>query len=417
MKKKLAIFVCVVFVGFTNLFGNVIVVCPNCEVNTIKNGVALAGECDTLLVKSGVYEENGILIEKGLTMLGEGRPVIDGKNAGEIITVENKYFHIEGFKIQNVGRSYVADHAGIRMRKSTQFTIRNNEFDEAFFAIYLQHSSKGLIEKNLVTAQSKEEANSGNAIHAWYCSYLDISNNVVKGNRDGIYLEFVDNSSIHNNLSQNNIRYGLHFMFSDDDSYYNNEFIDNGAGVAVMYSKNILMNNNVFRDNWGAAAYGLLLKDIFDSEIYNNRFNRNTVGVFMETSNRVQLHQNEFSENGWAVKMSGGNQANILTKNNFLHNTFNMSVHSAGGGNVFDGNYWSDYAGYDLDKDGVGDVPHRPMKLFSYVVASTPEAMVLLRSLFIDLLNFSEKVSPIFTPENVIDKTPLMDPLPGFSFR
>jgi nitrous oxidase accessory protein NosD len=48
------------------------------------------------------------------------------------------------------------------------------------------------------------------------------------------------------------------------------------------------------------------------------------------------------------------------------------------------------------------------MKLFSYVVSNTPEAMVLLRSLFVDILNFSEKVSPIFTPENVVDNRPLM---------
>ncbi|MAT53462.1 MAG: nitrous oxide reductase [Saprospirales bacterium] len=396
------------------LLSNTLVVCPDCPVNTIAKGIALANPCDTVLVQSGTYYENNIEINKDLTLIGEGMPVVDGKEQGEIFTVENKYFYIEGFRIQNVGRSYVEDRAGIRIRKSTQFTIRNNEFDEAFFAIYLQNSSKGLIEGNHISAHSLEEANSGNAIHAWYCSYLEIANNVVKGNRDGIYLEFVDNSLIHNNLSQDNIRYGLHFMFSDDDSYYDNEFVDNGAGVAVMYSKNIVMQRNVFRDNWGAASYGLLLKDIFDSEIFHNRFNQNTVGIFMETSNRLKIQQNEFSENGWAVKMSGGNQTNILSKNNFLHNTFNLSVHSAGTDNVFSSNYWSDYAGYDLDKDGVGDVPHRPMKLFSYVVSSTPEAMVLLRSLFIDLLNFSEKVSPIFTPENVIDETPLMTPLPVF---
>lgn len=412
MKNYSLIFVFLLY--FAGAFGKTIVVCPGCEFKSISQGVALANECDTILVKQGIYQENNILINKELTLLGEGQPIIDGGNKGEIITVENKYFHIEGFKIRNVGRSYVEDRAGLRLRKSTQFTIRNNEFDEAFFAIYLQNSSNGLIENNKVTAHSVDEANSGNAIHAWYCSRLEIAHNVVKGNRDGIYFEFVDNSIVHDNLSQNNIRYGLHFMFSDNDHYYNNEFVDNGAGVAVMYSRNIVMNRNSFRENWGAASYGLLLKDIFDSKIFDNSFRRNTVGVFMETSNRLKIYKNEFTENGWAVKMSGGNQTNVLEKNNFLHNTFNLAVQTAGTDNVFNGNYWSDYAGYDLDKDGIGDVPHRPMNLFSYVVTTTPEAMVLLRSLFVDLLNFSEKVSPIFTPENVIDETPLMAPLPVF---
>lgn len=399
------------FLVISSLFGKTIVVCPKCQINTISMGVSVANECDTLVVQEGLYREKNIIIKKDLTILGVGLPVIDGENKGEIITVESNYFYIEGLKIQNVGRSYVEDRAGIRLRKSTQFTIRNNVFNEAFFAIYLQNSSHGLIENNLVTANYGAESNSGNAIHAWYCSYLEVAHNIIKGNRDGIYFEFVDNSVVHNNLSQNNIRYGLHFMFSDNDHYYDNEFVENGAGVAVMYSKNIKMNNNLFKKNWGAASYGLLLKDIFDSDIYKNRFYQNSVGIFMETSNRINIFLNELSENGWAIKMSGGNQNNVLTKNNFLNNTFNLSVHSVGFDNKFDENYWSDYVGYDLNNDSIGDVPHRPMKLFSYIVSTTPEAMVLLRSLFIDLLNFSEKVSPMFTPEKVIDERPLMTPL------
>lgn len=91
-----------------------------------------------------------------------------------------------------------------------------------------------------------------------------------------------------------------------------------------------------------------------------------------------------------------------------MNNSFDLSYNSKLNNNKFEGNHWSEYAGYDLDKDGIGDVPYRPVKLFSYVVNKTPEALILLRSLFVDIINFSEKVSPVFTPDNLVDSKPIM---------
>ena len=106
--------------------------------------------------------------------------------------------------------------------------------------------------------------------------------------------------------------------------------------------------------------------------------------------------------------MSGGCYANAFTANNFIGNSFDVSYNSKMNDNTFNGNFWSAYSGYDLDKDGSGDVPYRPVKLFSYVVNRTPETIVLLRSLFVDIINFSEKVSPAFTPADLVDQTPSM---------
>ncbi|MDB4728518.1 nitrous oxide reductase family maturation protein NosD, partial [Saprospiraceae bacterium] len=134
----------------------------------------------------------------------------------------------------------------------------------------------------------------------------------------------------------------------------------------------------------------------------------NTIGIYVEGSTRINYFENDFIRNGWALKISGGCLDNKVTENNFISNSFDLAFNSAINNNTFDGNYWSDYSGYDLDKDGIGDVPYRPVKLFNYVVNKTPEAMVLLRSLFVDIINFSEKVSPIFTPKNVVDNMPRM---------
>lgn len=108
------------------------------------------------------------------------------------------------------------------------------------------------------------------------------------------------------------------------------------------------------------------------------------------------------------MKVSGGCLDNKVNNNNFIANTFDLSISMSSNSNNFNGNYWSDYTGYDLDRDGQGDVPYRPVKLFNYIVNQTPEATILLRSLFVDIINFSEKVSPIFTPKNVSDESPQM---------
>nr|HQV32829.1 NosD domain-containing protein [Calditrichia bacterium] len=154
-----------------------------------------------------------------------------------------------------------------------------------------------------------------------------------------------------------------------------------------------------------------LLKEIYDADIRENEFVQNTIGINAEGSNRVSLEKNNFMNNGWAIKFLGGCYGNKFIENNFMHNSFDVSYHGNINGNLFDKNYWSEYVGYDLDKDGIGDVPFRPVKLFSYVVNQTPETIVLLRSLFVDLINFSEKVSPVFTPDNLRDNHPLMRPV------
>src|SRR5690606_10390820 len=124
----------------------------------------------------------------------------------------------------------------------------------------------------------------GNGIHLWKCHHITVDGNTIEGHRDGIYFEFVTNSLIVNNHSEGNIRYGLHFMFSHDDEYRNNAFVNNGAGVSVMYTKGVRMIDNTFSRNWGASSYGLLLKDIRDSFVTGNKFIENSTAIFMEGS-------------------------------------------------------------------------------------------------------------------------------------
>jgi nitrous oxidase accessory protein len=201
-------------------------------------------------------------------------------------------------------------------------------------------------------------------------------------------------------------------MFSHGNAYVNNRFMDNGAGVAVMYTERITMRDNVFEHNWGPSSYGLLLKDIRDSEIRHNHFLGNTVGIYAEGSQRLTVEENQFVDNGYAVRIMANCSDNTFTRNNFLGNGFDVVTNSRQSFNTFAENYWSEYDGYDLDQNGVGDVPYHPVRLFSLLAEKAPSSIMLMGSLFVTLIDTAERAMPVFTPETLVDTTPRMVMVP-----
>ena len=407
--KKVILAIFIVLFSSKHIYSqSTLTVCQNCSFKSINEAINKAKAHDTIYIKQGVYKENNILIKKPMVIRGENDTTIDIEKKGYGFIIKSDSVHLYNVHVTNVGQSYTKDFAAIYISKSNHFSVKKVTLDKVFFGILIEKSHHGFIENNTVSSNALNEAAAGNGIHMWYCSNITVKQNELHHLRDGIYFEFVTHSTVVNNYSHDNIRYGLHFMFSNHDEYHYNTFTKNGAGVAVMFSKFIKMTHNTFLENWGAASYGLLLKEIYDAEIINNRIEQNTTGINVEGSTRVHYSRNNFVRNGWAVKISGACYTNIFKENNFLNNSFDVSYNSNLNDNSFDNNYWSDYSGYDLDKNGLGDVPYRPVKLFSYVVNKTPETIVLLRSLFVDIINFSEKVSPIFTPDDLMDVHPKM---------
>lgn len=388
-----------------------IVVSPDGPFQSIKKAVLSAGAGDTIKVETGMYPESNIEITSKLTLLGVGNPVVDGQEGGSIFIIRADSVTIQGFTLQNTGQSYVHDYAAILTEVSADFIIKNNRLDNVFFGIYLAETSRGIVSHNHIQSYNSREASSGNGIHMWNAKNPAVYKNSIKGMRDGIYLEFVDDAEIFENTSSQNNRYGLHYMFSDGGNYYKNVFRQNGAGVAVMYSNDIQMKDNRFEHNWGSAAYGLLLKDIKNSRIEGNRFYKNTVGIYSESTSDIHIHKNHIEQNGWAVKMKSNSIRNKFTKNNFIENTFDVGTDSPRNHNVFNGNYWSQYSGYDLDRDGIGDVPYRPVRLFSVIIERRPESLILLRSMLIKLLDSAERMMPVLTPQTLFDEQPEMEQL------
>ena len=382
------------------------------NIRTIQKALALAHSGDTVLVQAGTYYEGNIIINTSIVLKGINKPVLDGENKYEIISIKSDNVTVDGFKLLHPGRSEIRDIAGIKIYNSSNVSVINNILDDTNFGIYTQYGNKCLIKNNELISHGTEELQSGNGIHCFKCDSMLIIGNNITGHRDAIYFEFVTNSMIWRNNSVKNIRYGLHFMFSQNDNYIGNIFNHNGSGVAVMYSHGVKMFNNFFNDNWGDAAYGILLKDISDSYIIGNRLSKNTVGIHMEGCSRNELQRNEFLSNGWAIKIQASCDNNNIIQNNFIGNTFDIGTNGTLVLNTFHGNFWDKYDGYDINRDKIGDVPYHPLSIYSMIIDNNPSALMLFRSFIVSLIDKSEKIIPTVTPENLRDDYPLMSPLP-----
>lgn len=385
---------------------------PRQKYTKIKAALHTCQSGDTVLVERGIYKEGNLIIEKSITFLGEGLPTLDGDRKFEVLSVKAHGVTVKGFRVQHSSYATLDDPGGIKVYNSNHVKILDNLLFDNFFGIYIQYGKNCIVKNNKIVAFGKAEQQIGNGIHCWKSDSLQITANTISGHRDGIYFEFVTHSVIWRNIAFSNIRYGLHFMFSNNDAYFTNLFRNNGAGVAVMFTKNVIMANNTFDENWGDAAYGLLLKEISDSYIHGNNFSKNTSGIFMEGTNRIKVTKNIFKANGWGMKIQASCMDNTIENNNFLGNTFDVSTNGSLVLNTFDLNYWDKYEGYDLNKDQIGDVPYHPLSLFSVIVENNPSAMLLYRSMMVMFLDKSEKVMPSLTPENFIDNKPLMHSLP-----
>jgi nitrous oxidase accessory protein len=395
-----------------NVFASVLHIGSNKKLNTIKGALLIAKDGDTLSVHGGEYHEQNIIINKKIYLKGIDKPVLDGDGKYEILTVHANDVVIEGFTIRRTGFSSLNELAGIKIYNCRNVTIKHNTFKEVYFGVYLQGAVNCVVKDNELNGNGGAETTSGDGIHCWKSDSLQITHNGIHHFRDGIYLEFVTASLIWRNTSENNIRYGLHFMTAHNNAYITNIFRYNGAGVAVMYTHGVRMFNNYFEDNTGDAAFGLLLKEITDSNISGNHFINNTSGIFMEGGNRIVVQSNLFKSNGWALKIEANCSDVTVSNNNYIANTFDISTHGSLVLNTFNNNYWDKYEGYDINKDNMGDVPYRPVSMYSMLVEQNPTLMMLYRSFITTLMDKTEKVLPSLIPEDLIDNGPLMKPLP-----
>jgi nitrous oxidase accessory protein len=384
-----------------------ILVKPGTQVQTLQHALSIAQNGDIIKLSKATYPVVDLIINKSISLVGIDYPVLDGQKKSNLLIVKAPNVSIRGLILRNSGLSNIMDKAGIRVENADHIQIIDNRLENTCFGIYLAKVNGGIIQGNEVTG-TNSVVQSGNGIHLWYSNHILIFNNRVSGQRDGIYFEFATHCKISHNKCESNHRYGLHFMFSNHDDYTFNTFRNNGCGVAVMYTKFINMSHNRFEHNWGSASYGLLLKDISKSSISDNVFSTNTSGIYMEGTSEIKAERNQFINNGLAVRMLANCEKNIFLMNNFLGNTFDFTTNGTENLNLLKGNFWDKYSGYDLNRDRKGDIPYRPVSLYSQIIERLPSAVFLLRSFMAELLDEVERALPSLVYQNLSDPEPSM---------
>lgn len=408
---RLFLFLLIAF-GFQKVKATVHHVGRGLSYTSIQKAIEVSHHGDTIIVHPGIYREHGLIINKSLTIKGIDYPELDGERKFEVVAIKANDVTFDGFKVVHSGKSSLNDLAGIKIYNGRNVIIINNVLEDNFFGIYALFSTNSVIKNNVVVSKGRREQESGNGIHCLRCDSMQIIHNTIRGHRDGIYFEFVTNSTIWRNTSEENIRYGLHFMISNNNTYVVNIFKNNGSGVAVMYTHDVKMFGNFFIQNKGEASYSLLLKEISDSYIVGNRFTDNTSGIFMDGCARNLVERNLFKNNGYAMQLQANCEDVRINGNNFINNTFDISTNGSLVLSKFQQNYWDKYEGYDLNKDNIGDVPYRPVSLYSMLVEKNSTMMMLFRSFMVSILDKTEKILPSVIPESLKDEEPLMKPLP-----
>ena len=387
--------------------GRQLEVSPGSALPTIHSALDAARDGDTITVHAGTYREPEIIVRKRVTILGEGGPVLKGGDH-QILRIVADSVTVRGLVFEEVSPSAVDDRAAIRVDGATGCQVEDNTIRNAFFGVYLAKAGGCLVRGNRISGVGTTESLTGNAIHSWNSSDLIIEHNELRGYRDGLYFEFTTDAKVRHNISAANLRYGIHFMFSNGCTYTGNRFIANRGGSAVMYSRRVTMEGNRFERSRGASIYGLLGKDLVDSRIDDNVFEANTGGLYLEGAIRVQARGNTFRQNGWGAVVMADAESTAFERNRFEENSFDVSTNGANATTRFAENYWDRYPGYDLDQDGYGDVPFAPVRLFAFIVQHHDPALILQRSFFVSLLDAAERVAPVLTPRMMEDARPLM---------
>lgn len=380
---------------------------------TVQSAIAAAKPGDTIRVQPGVYKGEFIL-DKQLTLEGVGRPVLRGEERGSVVIVTADRCVIRGFVIERSGNDLQAEDSGLLL-KSSENTVVDNELRDTLYGVYLYHSRRNTIRGNTVRGRRELEVGSrGAGLHLWNSPDNTIEENTVSDARDGMYIQ----NSPGNNIRRNrvfNVRYGLHYMNSDANRFEENIFSDNVAGAAIMYSRRIELRRNVFAHNRGFSSFGVLFQDCEENVAEENFIIDNATGVFAEALRKSVFRRNVIAENDLALQIFSSSAGNLFVENNLVENLSPLRLvgkrsdtrWSEGGR----GNYWSDYRGYDLDGDGVGDVAHKVQNVFEYLEGNYPRLRLYLSSPAAQALAAAEQTFPIIKGSAERDVAPLMKPV------
>lgn len=380
---------------------------------TLASRIAAARPGDTLHVSAGVHH-GPLVIDRSLVMIGESGAIIDGGGRGTVIAVHADSVELRGLTIRGGGISLTKDEASIKLVRCTGCRIVDTRIVDALHGIYLLESRDALLEGNEILGNERlVESRRGNGIHLFSSSGNRIERNRIVGTRDGIYFSFATQNVIVDNVVEWT-RYGLHYMYSDDNRFARNRFSHNAAGAAIMFSKRILLSENVFAEHVGYRAYGILLQTASDVVAERNRIEGNLTGLFLDGATNNTFRANVIAGNGVGIDLLASAEQNTFVSNVIVSNRTSVRNVLGTGENTWArdgrGNYWGDRDVFDLDGNGIGDRPYTAGDPFASLAAGRPVLELFVGTPAAAALSWAERAFPVFDIPRVVDPAPLVRP-------
>ncbi|MCW5849306.1 MAG: nitrous oxide reductase family maturation protein NosD [Anaerolineae bacterium] len=393
----------------------VLVVSPQGPFTTLAAAVQAAREGDTVEVRGGVYR-GSLTVAKTVRLEGVGWPVLDGGGQGTVVTLAAPDIVFRGFEVRGSGSEPHLDHAGITVT-APRVVVEGNRLRDVLFGIFVAQAESAVIRGNTVTSKDEYDlGRKGDGLRLWYSPRVLIEGNTVSATRD-VVIWYSSDVTLRDNLVQDG-RYGVHLMYCDRVTIERNRLVNNSVGIYTMYSSGTWVRENVIRGQRGPSGYALGFKDADNVEVTHNALVDNRVGVFLDGTPFTPQSYSRFEANVLAFNDVGVILQPAVHNNTFAGNAFWENVEQVGvqgGGqlerNQWQGNYWSDYTGFDANEDGRGDTPYHAERTFEHLTDREPRLRALLYSPTVQAIEFAAAAFPIVRPQpKLTDATPLVQP-------
>ena len=380
---------------------------------TLQHAISQAEPGDRLLLQEGVYT-GSIIIDRPLELLGKAASVIDGEGVGRVITLAAPDIVVRGVTVQNSGASLATEDSGIFVTADAdRALVDGNHLKNNLIGVYLKGPDNAMVRRNIIVGSTDPHVNDrGNGIHLWNTPGSVVENNDIRYGRDGIFVTTSRNNVFRGNRLQD-VRFAIHYMYTNDSEVSNNLSTGNHVGYALMYSDRLKVVNNVSNSD---RDRGLFLNYANNSEFSGNRITGGAEKcVFIYNANINRINANKFSDCQIGIHFTAGSERNQIYGNAFVNNRTQVKyvgtryIEWSVDGR---GNYWSDNAAFDLDNDGVADQPYRPNDLVDQIVWRHPMAKLLLNSPAVQMLRWAQSEFPSLHPGGVMDSAPLMSEPP-----
>ena len=361
----------------------------------------------TLRLPPGKYRGPAI-INKPLTVEGNGKVVVDAGGRGTVLTIKADRVTIRGLTLRGSGDSHDTIDGAI-MAEGKELLIENNVLEDVLFGISLHKTTDSIVRGNRIRSRPVDSAERGDGMRLWYSTGNRIESNDIAQMRD-----LTVSNSPRNRFTGNTIRdsrRAFNFLFSHRSIVEGNLLDKNSTGVISLNSEGMVIRNNRILHAMDASGAGIALKETSAALIYGNEIVHCAHGIMadspMDPINRIVFINNIIAHNVTGIYFYGAKGGHIAINNTFKSNLWPVTIIGDGDpmNDFWWGNSWDNYEGFDLDGDGLGDKPHELYAWADRIWMDTPSATFFRSTPVLELLDFLERLAPFSSPSLILRDT------------